>query len=156
MLPMSNTNSPLSSLTLDAVKSYHRDPKTQELKDALYLARLRALTVRAIVDELLAAAFAETDYRHEYNNTRIECERDLYLVADDVDLSPWDTKRAAVLTAAGFEIVDGKCPALVAEAAVDVAKRALLVHACEHFGLEFKRIRDVERAVELFSAGCED
>lgn len=140
--------------TLAMVRSFHADPATQALKDKLFVARAKALIVRADVDELLEPAFAETDFRHEDTDERLTCEGDLYLVADDVDVSGWYRKRDGLLLAAGYDVVDGKCPALVAEHVVRDVEQELLRHASKHFGFDFTCGRlDLERrAIDLFSA----
>lgn len=149
------------TFTIAMVRSFHADPTTQAIKDKLFIARAKALIVRADIDALLEAAFAETDFRDEDSGDRIVRESDLYLTAEDVDTSNWYRKRDQVLVAAGYEIDEpgvGKCPALIAENAVLGIEQELLAHASKHFGFDFTRgsLDLNRRAIELFSANAAD
>lgn len=152
------------ALTLAMVESYHAAEITRELKDKLFLARAHALVVRAVIDDLLAPAFALTNYtvdgdgsprRGRKSGARITCEADLYQT--DEDCSAWYRTRDEILIAAGYEIRElgcGLCPALVAEANVITIENELLAHGCKHFGLDVERLYGDTRAraLELFTA----
>lgn len=83
---MLTTETSVPALTLAQVESYHGCCATQALKDKLFLARAKAIVMRAKVDALLVPAFASTNYTDDDSGERITCEQ-LML--------PWESAKEA-------------------------------------------------------------
>lgn len=144
----------------DLLKAFAANKQTRAVLKALDRARTYAIVTRVLVNGYVAPIFATYEFyndleasRRGLDRARITEEKNLYLSEDKAGCERFYAECFAAARANGYDVVDGQCPALVAENGVTKLENALLTWASTFFGFDFKKCHGAlrERAIALFA-----
>lgn len=142
-----------TALTVRALKTFARSPKTKDAIAQVIAARIAAKVTREKVDAYILPVFQRFTFTDEDSGEAITTPKHLYL-ADLKSQTMLDYEAAcdAEHVRQGWKIPTGYCPACMAESAAIDAEQKLLKLAGEAFGAPFATTHGEtrEKALALF------
>lgn len=129
-------------ITPDMVHAYARDKDAKAAAWTLTAARVRAKVYREAMDKITAGILADMKCTDDDGKPVTE-PKDAWTLNDD-DHAEYVRRKQAAQAAAGYDVPEGYCPALMAEADVTKAENALLDIAAKHLGDYMNAFRTLE------------